>query len=89
MTRWLGLTIAAAAAVLAGGCRSDGGFDRLDSEHGRRYLVDSLADRTSEDARATWEHVTGAPGAAADSCRESLQAWADTYHLYLEASVGD
>ena len=75
---------ALAAACVAGGCRSDGGFDRFDSGSDFRFAARSVVERTREDAATTWREIRAAPEAFVRSFGESASSMRETYHLYVE-----
>jgi hypothetical protein len=81
------LLLALVAAALAGGCRSDGGFDRRDNGIDFDFTMRALGRQTQRDAEQTWENVVNIPAAVGRSFENAGRAISSTCSLYLETRI--
>jgi hypothetical protein len=77
----------AAVALLAGGCRSDGGFDRRDNAIDWDWSTKAVVRQTGEDAGQTWRNIVNLPTAFMRSLKSSAREMDATAHLYLESHL--
>jgi hypothetical protein len=70
--------------LLAAGCRSDGGVDRVDCKQGMDFALHSLVAQTQVDLATTSALISSIPGAIAHAPAESMRTMSNTYHLYFE-----
>lgn len=87
MSRKTTLVLAASAAALLCGCRTDGGFGRRDNGLDWDFSTHALARQTKEDAQNTWQNVVTLPAGVVRSFQSAGRELSDTYWLYLETRL--